>query len=283
MENGDSFFRHGQPTKSTLGSIIPFQQTDTYANTTIQPPINSNNGGPIPSLVLRDKSKMPITNVTKITGQILPNNAKISYDAMDMIQQGATKYINFVTRKAKEQCQSEYRKIMNAEDLLWAMKKLGFNDYVEPLTAFVQRYRNIEGSDLFTSHKEPIPHIENNEPRPNPMPTLEILHSPVPPPVHSSKPYFSIDTSHRELIPHTENNGPSLGLEPNHMPTLEMTPLSPSVHPFESYFSIDPDTNLEILDPNDINEIYLDEFGVGCSNDAFNNVDVSALFKHDQP
>lgn len=178
------------------GSIIPFQQTDTYANTTIQPPINSNNGGPIPSLVLRDKSKMPITNVTKITGQILPNNAKISYDAMDMIQQGATKYINFVTRKAKEQCQSEYRKIMNAEDLLWAIEELGFNDYVEPLTTFIQRYRNIEGVDLFTTHKEPISHIENHGPslgpEPNLMSTLEMLHPPQPPQVNSSQPKFSI-------------------------------------------------------------------------------------------
>lgn len=178
------------------GSIIPYQQKSTYANMAISLPINSNNGDRVPNLVLRDKSKMPITNMMKIMSQILLNNVQVSYDTMDMIQQSATKYINFVTRKAKDRCQSECRKIMNAEDLLWAIEELGFNDYVEPLTTFIQRYRNIEGVDLFTTHKEPISHIENHGPslgpEPNLMSTLEMLHPPQPPQVNSSQPKFSI-------------------------------------------------------------------------------------------
>nr|KYP49789.1 Nuclear transcription factor Y subunit B-9 [Cajanus cajan] len=112
---------------------------------------------------------MPITNVTKITRKILPNNAKISDSAKEMIQQSATKFITFVTRKAKERCQSEYRKIMNVEDMLWAIQKLGFDDYVGPLTVFLQRYRDIERGDSST------------------------YHPPLPPPVHSSGPNFSMD------------------------------------------------------------------------------------------
>ncbi|TKY47039.1 Nuclear transcription factor Y subunit B-9 [Spatholobus suberectus] len=240
MEHGDSFFHYDQHAKSSSGSIIPMQQANTSANIEIPPHINSSNGDPVPNLAVRDKSKMPITNVTKIMRQTLPNNAKFSDGAKEMIQQSATKYITFVTRKAKERCQSEYRKILNAEDLLWAIEKLGFDDYVGPLTTFMQRYRNIEGGDPFTRCGEPISCIDNNGltlgPEPNPVPTLERLPPPLPPPVHSSG----------------------------------------------SDFSMDPNTNLEMFDPNDVNEFFLDGFCVDGSDDAFNNFGASALFKHDQ-
>lgn len=222
---------------SSGSSRIPLQQTNNFTN--------SSNGGrdPVSNLAMRDTSKMPFTNVTKITRDILPNNAKISNSAKEMIQQCATKYITFVTKKAKERCQSEYRKIMNAEDLLWAIMNLGFDDSVGPLTTFLQRYRNIEGGDLFSHHAESTPHIINNGP--------------------------------------TLDNGPN---EPNPVPSLEMPqpPLSPPVNSSGLDFSRDPNTNMEMFDPNDESGIYLDEFGVGCSDDAFTNFDHSVLFKHDQ-
>nr|KYP49790.1 Nuclear transcription factor Y subunit B-6 [Cajanus cajan] len=184
---------------------------------------------------------MPITNVTKITRRILPNNAKLSDSAKEMIQQSATKYITFVTRKAKERCQSEYRKIMNVEDVLWAMEKLGFHDYVRPLNIFLQRYRDIDGADYFAHTVDPTPCTDNN-------------------------------------------NGPSFGVEPNLVPTMEMlhAPLPPPVPSSGSNFSMDPNTNMEIFDPNDVNELYLEGLGVDCSDGAFTNFSPSALFKYDQ-
>ena len=37
------------------------------------------------------------------------------------------------------------RKIITAEDVLWAMSKLGFDDYIEPLTMYLHRYRELKG------------------------------------------------------------------------------------------------------------------------------------------
>ncbi|KAJ0965323.1 hypothetical protein J5N97_026461 [Dioscorea zingiberensis] len=47
--------------------------------------------------------------------------------------------------EANDRCQREQRKTITAEDIIWAMSKLGFNDYVEPLSVYLQRYREVEG------------------------------------------------------------------------------------------------------------------------------------------
>lgn len=88
---------------------------------------------------------MPIANVIRIMRRILPVHAKISDDSKETIQECVSEYISFVTGEANERCQREQRKTITAEDVLWAMSKLGFDDYVEPLTLYLHRYRELEG------------------------------------------------------------------------------------------------------------------------------------------
>nr|POE75224.1 nuclear transcription factor y subunit b-9 [Quercus suber] len=87
---------------------------------------------------------MPIANVIRIMRRILPSHAKISDDAKETIQECVSEYISFITGEANERCQREQRKTVTAEDVLWAMGKLGFDDYVEPLTVYLNRYREAE-------------------------------------------------------------------------------------------------------------------------------------------
>lgn len=51
---------------------------------------------------------------------------------------------NFV-RRASDKCQKEKRKTINGDDLLWAMATLGFEDYIDPLKAYLSRYREVIG------------------------------------------------------------------------------------------------------------------------------------------
>ncbi|BAT77297.1 Nuclear transcription factor Y subunit [Vigna angularis] len=88
---------------------------------------------------------MPIANVIRIMRKILPPHAKISDDAKETIQECVSEYISFITGEANERCQREQRKTITAEDVLWAMSKLGFDDYMEPLTMYLHRYRELEG------------------------------------------------------------------------------------------------------------------------------------------
>lgn len=99
---------------------------------------------PRPCMVREQDQYMPIANVIRIMRRILPAHAKISDDAKETIQECVSEYISFITGEANERCQREQRKTITAEDVLWAMGKLGFDNYIEPLTLFLNRYRETE-------------------------------------------------------------------------------------------------------------------------------------------
>ncbi|KAG2317769.1 hypothetical protein Bca52824_020891 [Brassica carinata] len=88
---------------------------------------------------------LPIANVSRIMKKALPANAKISKDAKETVQECVSEFISFITGEASDKCQREKRKTINGDDLLWAMTTLGFEDYVEPLKVYLQKYREVEG------------------------------------------------------------------------------------------------------------------------------------------
>jgi hypothetical protein len=49
----------------------------------------------------------------------------------------------FLACRASDKCQREKRKTINGDDLLWAMATLGFEDYIEPLKVYLQKYREV--------------------------------------------------------------------------------------------------------------------------------------------
>ncbi|KAG0466388.1 hypothetical protein HPP92_017968 [Vanilla planifolia] len=99
---------------------------------------------------------MPIANVIRIMRKVLPTHAKISDDAKETIQECVSEYISFITSEANERCQREQRKTITAEDVLWAMSKLGFDDYVDPLSVYLHRYRELEGDHRGSIRGEPL-------------------------------------------------------------------------------------------------------------------------------
>ncbi|KAL4562948.1 hypothetical protein LXL04_026979 [Taraxacum kok-saghyz] len=98
-------------------------------------------------LVREQDRFMPIANVIRIMRKTLPTHAKISDDAKETIQECVSEFISFVTGEANDRCQREQRKTITAEDILWAMSKLGFDDYIEPLTIYLHRYRELDGGE----------------------------------------------------------------------------------------------------------------------------------------
>ncbi|CAL9225338.1 unnamed protein product [Arabidopsis halleri] len=94
---------------------------------------------------------LPIANVSRIMKKALPANAKISKDAKETVQECVSEFISFITGEASDKCQREKRKTINGDDLLWAMTTLGFEDYVEPLKVYLQKYREVEGEKTTTA------------------------------------------------------------------------------------------------------------------------------------
>jgi nuclear transcription Y subunit beta len=50
--------------------------------------------------------------------------------------------------RASDKCQREKRKTINGEDLLWAMGRLDFNEYIEPLKIYLAKFRESEKQAL---------------------------------------------------------------------------------------------------------------------------------------
>ncbi|KAF8410865.1 hypothetical protein HHK36_003402 [Tetracentron sinense] len=88
---------------------------------------------------------LPIANVSRIMKKALPANAKISKDAKETVQECVSELISFITGEASDKCQREKRKTINGDDLLWAMTTLGFEEYVDPLKIYLQKFRELEG------------------------------------------------------------------------------------------------------------------------------------------
>ncbi|KAE9601332.1 hypothetical protein Lal_00023929 [Lupinus albus] len=91
---------------------------------------------------------LPIANVGRIMKKVIPANGKISKDAKETVQECVSEFISFVTGEASDKCQREKRKTINGDDVIWAITTLGFDDYVEPLKIYLQKYREIEGEKL---------------------------------------------------------------------------------------------------------------------------------------
>lgn len=72
-------------------------------------------------------------------------NSQIAKDARECIQECVSEFISFITSEASERCQNEKRKTINGEDILYAMAALGFDNYVEPLTLYLHKYREVIG------------------------------------------------------------------------------------------------------------------------------------------
>ncbi|XP_026461882.1 nuclear transcription factor Y subunit beta [Ctenocephalides felis] len=96
---------------------------------------------------LREQDRfLPIANIAKIMKKSIPENSKmiqnkIAKDARECVQECVSEFISFITSEASDRCQVEKRKTINGEDILFAMSALGFDNYVEPLKLYLQKYR----------------------------------------------------------------------------------------------------------------------------------------------
>ncbi|XP_067007671.1 nuclear transcription factor Y subunit beta isoform X2 [Anabrus simplex] len=104
---------------------------------------DSNQGGSDkPSFPLREQDRfLPIANIAKIMKRGIPEPGKIAKDARECVQECVSEFISFITSEASDRCHMEKRKTINGEDILFAMTNLGFDNYVEPLKLYLQKYR----------------------------------------------------------------------------------------------------------------------------------------------
>ncbi|SCM01420.1 CCAAT-box DNA binding protein subunit B, putative [Plasmodium chabaudi chabaudi] len=98
-----------------------------------------------------NETLLPIANISRIMKRILPAKAKVAKESKDIIREYVTEFIQFLTSEASDRCLNEKRKTINGEDILFSMEKLGFNDYVEPLSEYLNKWKQMKG--LSTSNR----------------------------------------------------------------------------------------------------------------------------------
>ncbi|KAL6077569.1 Nuclear transcription factor Y subunit [Balamuthia mandrillaris] len=104
-----------------------------------EPPSPSSPSSP---QILREQDRfLPIANISRIMKRPLPDTAKIAKDAKETVQECVSEFISFITSEASDKCQQEKRKTITGDDIVWAMSSLGFDNYVEPLSLYLHKYR----------------------------------------------------------------------------------------------------------------------------------------------
>ncbi|XP_071445478.1 uncharacterized protein Nf-YB [Hetaerina americana] len=151
MENSESGDDLGNSFLTGDGSYIVHGEADDDADAalTAENTDDSNHdGGDKLSHPLREQDRfLPIANVAKIMKKAIPESGKIAKDARECVQECVSEFISFITSEASDRCHMEKRKTINGEDILFAMTNLGFDNYVEPLKLYLQKYREATKGD----------------------------------------------------------------------------------------------------------------------------------------
>ncbi|KAI4371403.1 hypothetical protein MLD38_019644 [Melastoma candidum] len=87
---------------------------------------------------------LPIANIGRIMKHVLPQSAKVSKEAKEMMQECVSEFISFVTSEASEACKKERRKTMSGDDVCSAMSALGLDNLAGAMRRYLQRYRELE-------------------------------------------------------------------------------------------------------------------------------------------
>jgi len=113
---------------------------------------------------LREQDRfLPIANVAKIMKKAIPDNGKIAKDARECVQECVSEFISFITSEASDRCHTEKRKTINGEDILYAMSTLGFDNYVEPLKMYLQKYREATKGEKSLHHGDMYDEISEEQ------------------------------------------------------------------------------------------------------------------------
>ena len=85
--------------------------------------------------------------------------AKIAKDARETVQECVSDFISFVTAEAREKCAADKRRTINGNDLIYAMKQLGFDRYLQNLELYYSKYQ--EAHHLYNTTVVAANQVEN--------------------------------------------------------------------------------------------------------------------------
>ncbi|CAL5038063.1 unnamed protein product [Urochloa decumbens] len=89
---------------------------------------------------------IPKAILTRMMRQAMPGNSKIGADAKEAMDQCVAEFAAVVMRAATQECRRDRRLTITGDDLIVGLRNIGFDDYAGPLTRYLRRYRESEGT-----------------------------------------------------------------------------------------------------------------------------------------
>ncbi|GAB6029429.1 hypothetical protein CHUAL_014156 [Chamberlinius hualienensis] len=146
MENNEGDTSIGEPFLASGGHYMQSEEGDDSLGVGCDS--DGNEVGKDDDIPIREQDRfLPIANVARIMKKAIPKTGKIAKDARECVQECVSEFISFITSEASDRCHQEKRKTINGEDILFAMSTLGFDNYVDPLKLYLQKYRDIMKGD----------------------------------------------------------------------------------------------------------------------------------------
>ncbi|GBP93347.1 DNA polymerase epsilon subunit 3 [Eumeta japonica] len=84
---------------------------------------------------------LPLTVVTRIVKEVLPDGVAISKEARTGLAKAASVFVLYVTSAATNIVKSNKKKTMTGQDVLEAIKDIEFDRFVEPLSEAFEQYK----------------------------------------------------------------------------------------------------------------------------------------------
>ncbi|KAI9794723.1 MAG: hypothetical protein M1833_007380 [Piccolia ochrophora] len=91
---------------------------------------------------------LPLANISRIMKAALPDDAKIAKETKSLMAECVSEFIAFITSEAAEKIRQERRKLLDGEDVLFAMRSLGFENYAEALHIYLSKYREHQRANI---------------------------------------------------------------------------------------------------------------------------------------
>ncbi|VDM95343.1 unnamed protein product [Thelazia callipaeda] len=100
-----------------------------------------------PKPILEQDRFLPIANISRLMKNVIPRSGKVAKDAKECVQECVSEFISFITSEACDRCINEKRKTITGEDIILAFSTLGFDNYVEPMSVYVKKFREAFRAD----------------------------------------------------------------------------------------------------------------------------------------
>ncbi|PZC72508.1 hypothetical protein B5X24_HaOG211076 [Helicoverpa armigera] len=86
---------------------------------------------------------LPMTVVTRIVKEALPEGVSISKEARTGLAKAASVFVLYVTSAATNIVKNKKRKALTGQDVLDAMRDIEFDRFVEPLSESLEQYKQM--------------------------------------------------------------------------------------------------------------------------------------------